>query len=191
MKKLFTILFIYCASHAHAAEPTLVEKSDWLNFYFQPELTLTEVKSDSAELAGAEVGISINNRLDIGIAGHVLINDLDLGVDGVADPREGQLWYAGPVIRYHFTPCDLIDVGLQLAVYGGRIDVGYKSDGTHANTDFMLVEPSLYLGVNLTDNVTIGTRLGYHIANGSNSRQIKDSELDNFAAAFFIRFEEF
>lgn len=192
MKPLHRILLAFLfPCFACAEEPTLLQEQDYWNFYFQPELTLSQVDDDNAEFLGAEIGASLNERFDIGLASHWLINDVDLEVDGVDDPSEGEIWYGGLTLRYHFMPCEMVDWSFQTLFAGGSIDVGNKTDGTNAETDFILIEPSVSLSVNLTEHLVMGARLGYRFADGSDSRLIQDDQLENIVGALFIRFDEF
>jgi hypothetical protein len=191
LPSLLLIVVVGLTSSSYAQEPTVLQDSDYWNFYLQPELVLSTVGSDNAEYLGTEVGASLNERIDIGIGGYWLINDVTLGVPGVPDPHEGEIWYAGPVVRYHFFCCSLVDLSLQTMFAGGRVDVGNKTDGTNANTDFLLIEPSFHLGWNITDRFVMGAAFGYRFGDGSDSRLINDDDISGFSGGVFIRFDEF
>ncbi|MFT5497691.1 MAG: hypothetical protein ACI9TH_003098 [Kiritimatiellia bacterium] len=193
MKKVLPTLILLFAVQlvSRAEEPTLLHEKDYWNVYFQPEIVFTELNSDSAEFAGAEIGASLNEHFDIGFTAHTLLNDVTLKVPGVPNPHEGEIWYMGVSLRKHFQPCKLVDASFRFFIGGGRIEVGNKTDGTDADTDFMLFEPSFELGVNITDRFVLGTRLGYRLADGSDSRLIEDKEFSNVSGAIFLRFDEF
>jgi hypothetical protein len=193
MNRLLVLLLAGAtAGSLSAREPTLIESPpDYWNFYFQPQFRFSQIKSDNAEYAGAEIGASFNDTWDYGVEVNVLVNDLDLNNPGLADPREAQVWDAGFHLRRHLNRCGLVDPSLNLYVGGGRIDVGNKTDGDNADTDFVFIEPSFQLGVNLSEHFVIGLGVGYRIGGGADSRLISNEDLSSFSGLLFLRIDEF
>ena len=194
MKRYIPLVIALLAAwthHARADEPTLLKDSDYWNFYFQPDFYWTEVNKDSAEFLGAEIGASLNERFDIGVLAQWLINDVTLDAPRVDKPEEGQIWTGGLMLRYHLSPGKLLDFSFQTLIAGGRIETGNKTDGNDGDTDFMIIEPGMYLTWNLTQNAMIGARLSYRIADGSDSELIRDDDLTGPGLGVFFRLDEF
>ena len=179
---------LLCPVFAGAKEPTALElPPDWFNFYFQPEFHFSEASEDHAEMAGVEIGVSLNERWDFGLNWRSLINDLDLNKAGVEDPGAGDLMTLAASVGFHLAPCNMLDATLRLDVGGGILEVG----DDESEIDFMLVEPSIDLGLNLTDTLVFGASLGYRWLDGSDSDLLQDKDLESLTGAVFLRFDEF
>ena len=189
MKKILALCATLLAAPAiMAKEPVVVDMPpDWLNFYFQPEFHFSEVKEDHAEMAGVEIGAALNERWDFGLNWRSLINDLDLNLPGVEDPSAGDLMTISGAVGYHLLPCNLLDVTLKLDVGGGMMEAG---DGA-SEIDFMLIEPSVDLGLNLTDGWVFGASMGYRWIDGADSGLLEDRDLESLTGAIFLRIDEF
>ena len=173
---------------APAKEPTAVAMPpDWLNFYFQPEFHFSEAADDNAEMAGVEIGVALNERWDFGVNWRALINDVNLAKPGVGSAGPGDLMTFAATAGYHFAPCSLLDATLKLDLGGGILD----GEGDASETDFMLIEPSVDLGLNLTDTLVLGVSLGYRWLDGSDSDLMDDEDLESLTGAVFLRFDEF
>jgi hypothetical protein len=193
MKSLLPLLSLALLAPALSAkEPVAINTPpDFWNFYFAPGVAFCEIRDDNANYVGAEVGASFNNKLDFGLLYQTTINDLDLNNPASADPAEGDVWDIGGVVEWHLDPCLMVECSLQLFVGKGRIDVGNRSNGDAAETDFLLIEPSVNVAGNLTDHLVLGFGAGYRFANGSDSPLIRDEDLDNAIGRIYLRFDEF
>jgi hypothetical protein len=191
MKRILCLLLI-AAAPLFAKEPTVLQvPPDAWNFFFQPQFKFTQVGTDNSNYIGALAGASLNERIDYGVGYNTTINDVTLNSKGTQDPNEGEIWDVGGFVQYHFDPCLKIECSLQLYMGKGYIDVGNKTDGDDAETDFFVVEPQVNVNVNITDHIVMGAGVGYRFADGSDSRLIQDEDLRNVTGLIFIRFDEF
>ncbi|MFO1524222.1 MAG: hypothetical protein U1G05_19800 [Kiritimatiellia bacterium] len=102
-----------------------------------------------------------------------LINDINLGQPGTGLAGPGDLMTlaatAGTIRPVQPAGCHS-EAGSWRRHSGG-------GDGA-SETDFMLIEPSVDLGLNLTDTLVLGVSLGYRWLDGSDSDLLRDEDLE-------------
>lgn len=170
---------------------TVLDEEDVWKLYTKAELKLSDVAGDTAELGGIQVGGILNDQIVVGLGAYALINDVNSPDEAYLTLESMDLWYAGLIGEYIFTPAALIHFSAGALLGYGNVEPGLVSGGGRSETDFFVLEPTANAMVNLTDTIEVGVSLSYRWTDGSDTGPYDDSELAGFGAGLFIRFAEF
>lgn len=184
---LVPLLALSCSSPALAADEALITEDDVWNLFTSVDLKAAELGDDTGYFGGLEVGGILNERLALGLAGYTLIDQAEIRKGFTADVTD--LWYAGGLAEYTFSPASIVHPSLQLFAGIGRA----RNEGSRSqDAQFQILEPAISFMVNLTPSAEIGLSLGYRFTNIRDSDfDIDESDLDGVSGTLFLRLTEF
>ena len=193
MKKLLAMLLVLGTVSVYAAEPapevqSLVKDGYW-GFWLQPEAKLAGIGSDSAGLVGGLLGISLNRALYVGFGCYWLASSVEVGDPKVGKLGSSDLSYKGLDVNYTFMATRVVHGAADVFIGWGDATVNNTGGGSESS-DLFLVEPGVSLLVNVTPQIELGLGVGYEFVNGSDIKELSDSDLGGAAGRLFLRWTE-
>jgi hypothetical protein len=187
MKKITIAIILMAAFVASAGEiQTLVNDSGRWRGSIKPEFKLTQIRDETAELIGIEVGPSMNRGLYLGLGAYGLVNDVDTGASGKLDAFD--VWYGGFTVDYTLYASQVLHGSAGFLIGGGQINVRDVAESDSAS--LFVFEPGVNLMVNVTKGIELGVGASYRFMNGSDIDGFKNSDLSGPAASLFVRWNE-
>ncbi len=163
------------------------EEANW-GFYMRPELKITQIKSQTTELAGGSLGTSVGRALYLGVGGYTLINSVSADAENV-DLKAFDIWYAGAHADYTLFSTELFHGSLSGFIGGGQVNNSATIAGNDSANIFV-AEPDLNMEFNLTSTLELGVGIGYRFVNGSDLDDLSNSDLSSWVGTIFFRWTE-
>ncbi len=191
MKRMIVFAGILALALTAGAEKveSLVNNEAPARFFFRPELAVTDLGDSTSELAGLQVGVSVDRALYIGVGGRALVNSIDAG-PAFKDVGAGDFWYAGLTVEYTFLSEKLVHGSIGALVGGGKLDVEGEAGGAKENANLFVAEGGPNLLFNLTQSTELGLGVGYRYVNGSDFAGLESSDLSGVQGLVFLRWTE-
>lgn len=147
----------------------------------------SEVSNRASVLAGAEVGLTLGDRIHLGGAGHTLLGNVELPRSG-ATPLDLSMGYGGVVARYLLGGPDRWSFGAGLLAGGGTARVRDPVSGAELGSDnFVVLEPRLEGGYDLHPFLRATLSLRFRAAMGVNDLPgVDSSQIRGFGAAISL-----
>ncbi len=190
-KLLTTLLVILLASTSYAQREALIDHADSWNLFSRFEATITELDEDTALLGGLSIGGYLNEKIGIGISGHMLLDDVATQSLLLGKLDIGDLWYAGGYAEYVMGSENLIYGSISLFAGGGRLEVPRAAGSGSFDANILVLEPSANLMINITETASLGIGGGYRFFDGANAPGLSDNDLSGAFGRIFLRFTEF
>lgn len=179
---------------------TLLSVSDVdLSGYGAPYVSFSRLGEKAGVFVGGRGGLIINDSFVIGAGGMGLTyptrrEDIS-GTSYEGDMPHVTVGYGGGILEYHILPKKLFHVSIGVLIGGGGLSLSDKSDEDEGGNDhdrgtdkFFVVEPELYLYVNVTRFLRIGIGGSYRYVNGINTEEFTDKDLRGATASVIASF---
>lgn len=191
MKKLaLALLFLTSTTAAFAERDSLITYSDKWNLSTKFELGFTEIDEQVGPLGGLIIAGHLNDKLGLGVAGHVSIDETSVGSPTLGTIGGGDFWYGGLYTEYVFGSEKLVYVSLDLLIGGGEVTVD-RSAGNSESSSVLTVEPGLNLMVNITETFMFGLGASYRFVEDLDIPGMEEDALSGVTGKLFFRFTEF
>lgn len=187
---------------------TLFGSSDVnLSGYGAPYVSFSKFGDKAGVFVGGRGGLIINDSFVIGAGGMGLTYPRKReNITGITY-EEGRPYvnvgYGGGLLEYHILPKKLFHVAVGVLVGGGNLSLQRDSDDDDEDVDdednnnygdsgrndrFFVVEPEVYLYVNVTRFLRLGIGASYRFVNGVNTEEYDDKELRGPTASIVAAF---
>ncbi len=191
MKKfLIAALLMTTTSSVFAQRTALIDHTDKWNLFSRFDLTFSGIDEDTAMLGGVKIGGLLNDRIGMGIAGTIIIDEVETESPFLENLDNTDFWYGGFYTEYVFNPDRLVYASIGLTIGGGEVNVQRVAGGEESSTIFAL-EPGVNVMINVTETFMLGAGLHYRMISGINSSELQDSDMSDFGGTLFMRFTEF
>ena len=214
MKKIFTIILLALLVQISFAqeEETKEKRGSDINTifnkdnlkvtggYLAPELKIGNVHEDASLFIGGKIGMILNDRFFIGLAGYGLTNnsnfDINVGTPQQELVRIG-MGYGGLSMEYtifsnkkvHFTIPVVVGVG-GVSIYEDVRDYYYDNFYEIENSAAFVVEPGINLELNILNFFRVDLGASYRLVSQTDLKYLQNEELSDlsFNATFKFGF---
>lgn len=210
MKKLVVLLMFFSAFSLFANEnKTLFGSNVTHGGFGGPEMKFTNLGNDFGILMGGKGAWIINKKFYIGGGGYGLTTDYNIdnyehsdynpNYDGEVNLRTG---YGGMIFGYINNQENLLHFSAELLIGGGGAT--YSNDNIWSNHNnnnydfeiyendiYFVLEPSLYLEMNVTNFMVMGVGGSYRFVNGLEMTRTNDADLSGFSGNIVFKFGKF
>jgi hypothetical protein len=207
-KNLIIAVIILFSTSAFAKENETLFGSGEITHsgYGAVELKLTNFGDEFAAYTGGKGAWVINNTFLLGGGGYGLVTEhLTDYNTGINMPDEAQIFdgYGGIVLGYINNQSKLIHFSTEVLIGAGNIQYRYPNDfwnnhdwddrryNSLENSNYFVIEPSLYVEMNVTDFMVVGIGGSYKFVNGVDISKTKNNDLSGFSGNFVIKFGSF
>lgn len=128
-----------------------------------PTLKFTTLSDQFGFLAGLRAGWIINRRYVIGLAGYGLVNDVPGPEIEYGLRPDLAIKYGGGELEYIINPKHTVHFSISTLVGLGYVRYDFTDTTKNDDDTFLIVEPSLTVYFNLTDNLQTGIGLSYRM----------------------------
>jgi hypothetical protein len=190
---------IYSNSRQDRPMKTLVGSDKGFGGHLSLNVRANQVYDEATLLLGGELVFTLDHSLNIGVAGYGMPSRVDYRSSDAVFPQNYnvELGYGGLLVEpvffdqevVHFTVPVLIGAGwsglTENSFFGGY--GGYYDWRLIDETIFFVFEPGLNMEVNLARNVKFTLGATYRLVEGSDLREVTDSDLSGFTLGGGIR----
>lgn len=170
-------------------------------FYFAPSLQLTRFHGTSGFLMGGRGAWLLNHKVALGLAGHALTTQNNIGEIQETNNAYLQIGYGGALLEYIPKPSQLFHLTFPLVVgLGGAAYTDNLSDNQNTgnynyevyHTDaFMVIEPGVTAELNLARFMRLGLTFSYRFTYGVALPKTTDQDLSSPAFTLTAKFGRF
>ena len=172
-----------------AQEETLFQQTVHHGGYGAMVAQLTPVNGEIRGMSGFRGGWIVNHSMVLGAASYDLIEDVTLSDESY------DFTYAGLELGYIFNPDELLHFSLWMLAGGGALvlrDTEENGNTRQHFTDGVLVlEPAIYLQMNITSYCHLGLGAGYRIASDVELPDMENSDLQGLTGKLSLEFGVF
>lgn len=177
--------------------------------YGAVEIKMSSFDNDFAAFTGAKGAWVINKTILLGGGGYGMVTKhmIDYYSSDENIPDEAQVYngYGGVILGYINNQSKLLHFSTEVLIGAGNIHYAYSYDDWHDDNwnddyrhnkleeaNYFVIEPSLYLELNVTDFMVVGAGAGYRFVNGVESlSRTYDNDLSRFSGNFVVKFGKF
>lgn len=168
---------------------SLVGGNEQVTFSIKPEVKVTKIADETAELAGIQLAPAFGRKLYLGVGAYGLMNSVDVKGNEYDSLDALDFWYGGLIGDYTFMNEEVLHGSVGALIGGGNLDVS-KHGGGSDSASLFVAEPNVNLMVNLTKTWELGVGLSYRYVNGSDFNNLENSDLSGPAGSIFLRWTE-
>lgn len=202
LKKLIVLLVVFTSMFSYAQNETLLSGNITNTGYGGPEIKFSTINDDFAVLFGGKGAWVINHTVLIGGGGYGLTTEhLITDYDGINAPETVNLYmgYGGLILGYINNQHKLVHFSSEVLIGAGGATYSVNRNNWDNENDwsnfedsaFLVIEPSLYLELNVTDFMVVGIGGSYRYTNGVNLSKSDDSDISGFSGNLVFKFGKF
>ena len=167
-----------------AQDHAVFDREDVWKLYTTLQFSLTQAGGADQSLGGIGVGTIMNDQWRLGIDAHTQVDDLTSD-NGDLELGTWDYWELGGDVGYIFAPASLVHADVGLFAGAGWFDSGDDS------SDFLIVEPSAAVCLNLHETWELGLRAGWRYTDGFSAGALDDGDATELVFSVFARATEF
>jgi len=177
MRYLTLCLFLSLAGTAHAEERELIFGGEMSHGGFGgPMLRATSIVDSSQMMAGGYGAYLMNHRFYVGGGGYGTVSDIGGTYSSFS--------YGGVLVGMFIQPQRPIHWLTDISINSGNISMK-SNDGSmmhdEGSDNFIVIEPSVGLSINLAEPVKLNFSVSYRIVSGVDLNDLSDSDLSGFS----------
>jgi len=183
---------------------SLIGKGKDITGFGNLDFRVGKIKGKDALILGAYGGMLINRNVMLGIAAYGITSTVEYEIDP-ADPDNSTLLqinggYAGLVLGVKIASKEIVHLSIPIVVGIGHAYVtdnsyfslaGGDNDFIIESSNFIVIEPSLLMEINISNNFRLGLGAGYRLARGSDLTRVSESDLSGFSGVIGFQFGNF
>ena len=196
MKNLIIILFVVILSYpAIAQDETLISGEVESGGYGAPIFKVGQITGTTGIFVGGQGGWIINHSFVLGGKGYGLVNNVD--IEGSQNLKL-DFGCGGVLLEYIFSSEKILHVGINTMIGAGGVSYAekdysndYEDEVDYNSSSFFVLEPGIYMVLNISSYFRIGAGITYRYVNGVEYKNLTNADLSGVSGEIVFKFGSF
>ena len=196
MKKLVIVLLVILFYYpAMAQDETLIKGEVESGGYGAPIFKVGQINGATGVFVGGQGGWIINHSFVLGGKGYGLVNNVD--IEGSQNLKL-DFGCGGVLLEYIFSSEKILHVVINTMIGAGGVRYAekdysndYEDEVDYNSSSFFVLEPGIYMVLNISSYFRIGAGITYRYVNGVEYENLTNADLSGVSGEIVFKFGSF
>lgn len=153
-----------------------------LGYFVAPSIGFTQMDGSSAALFSLRAGLSLKDQVSVGAYFNTALNQINPESETLPDIYM-DYWTVGGFAEYTLFSKRMVHLSFPVYIGFGEVQMdNEEGDAGLGEANFLQIEPSALLEVNVHRNLRLSAGAGYRVVEEMNYRNFNQSDLSGFTA---------